>query len=903
MTVASVPFRSHRADDNGFTPRPCFEPFEVSAAEQSIVQRFEDVALRRGDATAVVDGEHAITYRALLTRASGIGAALQDRFGTRPGPVALRLSSGVAAIEALFGVLLSGRSYIFLPPDTGSSARDAIIAAVSPVAVISDVSEPTTETTLTEAADPAAPPGVLLDELNRDRGSFTPAGVHKQPGDLACLFATSGTTGIPKIVGLSHRAVLFDTGRQINDLFLGPDDRIDLLCHPSFSASLASIFTALLTGAELHVLNVRDHLGALGGWLTQSGITMSTMTVSTLRTLCATMPTGGAPPRLRLISVGGEPLLAKDVEAFFAAFPPPCVLQNAMASTETRTCAQYFVPRAMPDHGSIPIGWPAYGKEIVVLDADRAPVAAGQPGEIAVRSRYLAEGYINSAALTAERFVPQPDGSVLFLTGDRGSFRDDGCLTFHGRIDALVKIRGYRVEPGAVEDALTRDSRVRQAAVIVRESDAGEPHLVAYVVLGARTAATADQLLKAVADRLPAFAVPSALVLLGALPVTQNGKVDYRALRHRSAENVLPPSAFPEVDAAAAMRRIWSEALGHSDCGPDDSFFECGGDSLSAIRVQIQVHRQFGVDLPLETLVQYRSMRGLAEWLSRHPLSDSDAATLVLLSPGGAQVPLFCVPTIGGEPSGCRPLAHRLGGDRPVYGLGTTAAAARAGWDVSIEAMAAAHVRAIDRVISRDTPVLLCGHSFGAIIAFEMAHQLIAAGRPLGLLAIIDMPLDGRGPWWTWVPDVLGNVPAWLRYDAIQTDMATLVARGVGKAALLVRRRLARFRRESGAPTPVDLRAYFGSQRVPIEMQERLIARLQALRRYRLRPLPAPVVLFRARAQALLGRNDRYLGWEAFATAVDVCDVPGHHESCVGEPNVARMAELLAAHLAAVQRS
>ena len=176
-----------------------------------------------------------------------------------------------------------------------------------------------------------------------------------------------------------------------------------------------------------------------------------------------------APPSLRLVSVGGEPLLAKDVAAFCAAFPASCVLQNAMAATETRTYAQYFVPRATAHDGSVPIGWPVFGKAVYILGPDGAPVGAGQPGEIAVRSRYLARGYINDPSLTADRFRPQPDGSVLFLTGDRGCFREDGSLTFHGRLDSMVKIRGFRVEPGAVEAALVRDSRVRQAAVVVRQ--------------------------------------------------------------------------------------------------------------------------------------------------------------------------------------------------------------------------------------------------------------------------------------------------------------------------------------------------------------------------------------------------------------------------------------------------
>lgn len=902
MTTPSAAARSERAENNGFVSRAGFEPFEVSGAEQSIVQRFSEVARRRSGATAVVSGHTAVTYEALLTRASSIGTALRDQLGTCPGPVILRLPAGAVAIEALLGVLFSGRSYLFLPPDTGLDAMGDMIAAVVPAALIVDGEAPTSGVEATDHA--RTPTTIALAGLTRGGGPVVGLAADTQPGDLACLFATSGTTGTPKIVGLSHRAVLFDIGRQTNDLYLGPDDRIDLLCHPSFSASLASIFTALLTGAELHVLDVRDRLATLGTWLTQSGITISTMTVSTLRALCATLPPGDAPPRLRLISVGGEPMLAKDVAAFCAAFPSSCVLQNAMASTETRTYAQYFVPRAAPRGGSVPIGWPVFAKDVVVLGPNRVPVVAGQPGEIAVRSRYLAQGYVNSPSLTAERFLPQPDGSVLFLTGDRGSFRQDGCLMFHGRVDSLVKIRGYRVEPGAVEEALVRDSRVRQAAVVVREPSGREPHLVAYVVLEAQTPATAEQLLDTLASRLPAYAVPSALVFVESLPVTPNGKTDYRALGDRNDEEETPASSgSASAGTAASLLQIWSDVLGHSDFGTEDSFFERGGDSLNAIRVQLRVHQRFGVDLPLEVLVRYPSVNRLTEWLTDHRESDPDAAALVLLHPGGTGLPLFCVPGIGGEVTGCRPLAERLGSDRPVYGLRTTAGAAFRGQDVSVESLAAAHLRAIDTVIARDTPALICGHSFGAIVAFEMAHQLKAAGRPLGLLSIIDMPLSaGHRQWWRRGRDVLVNLPVWLRYDVLETDWITLAVRGMGKSALMWRQLRAAARHERATTEP-DLRAYFGRQDVPIEMKERLTARLDALERYRLRPLPGTVVLFRARAQALFGRNDRRLGWDGLATAVDVCDVPGHHDSCANEPHVARLAELLSARLAAVRSS
>ncbi len=312
------------------------------------------------------------------------------------------------------------------------------------------------------------------------------------------------------------------------------------------------------------------------------------------------------------------------------------------------------------------------------------------------------------------------------------------------------------------------------------------------------------------------------------------------------------------------------------------------------------IHRRFKVDLPLEVLVRYPSVNTLAEWLTNGRESDHDGAALVLLNQGNNEIPLFCVPGIGGEPSGFGPLAARLG-ERPVYGLRTPNELH--GLDLSIEALAAECLRAIDAVTTPGTPALLCGHSFGAIVAFEMAHQLKAAGRPLGLLAIIDMPLKaGHRRGWYLVRDVLANLPAWVRYDLFETDWKTFAVRCRGKLAVLWRKMCATTHRERASSEP-DFPSYFGKRKVPIEMKERLTARLDALRRYRLRPFAGKIILFRARAQALFGRSDRHLGWERFAAAVDVCDVQGHHDSCVAEPYVSRMAELLSARLGPVKSS
>jgi len=905
MTTAarSLELRSTRAGDSGFEPRDGFEPFQLTDAEQSIARVFSRIALTRGDATAVVDDQTVVTYRSLLSRASAIAAAVSERLGDRPGPLVLRLPVGASAIEALLGVLFAGRAYLFLDPAAPDGETADTVAAAMPAAIVVDESTPGVADAPTLSRATAVIPRIRLGELAGARTTRPAAERHGEPQELACLFSTSGTTGTPKLVGLSHRAVLFDVGRQINDLCLGPDDRFDLLFSPSFSASLSPIFTALLTGGELHVLDVRDRLAALGPWLERAGITVSRMTVSTLRALSATVASGNA--RLRLLSVSGEPLLPKDVARFNAAFPASCVLQNAMVSTETRTYAQYFVPRGMTNEDAVPIGWPVYGKEVVLVDEDGLPVAGGQPGEIAVRSRFLARGYTNDPDLTARRFLPQQDGTVLFRTGDRGRFREDGCLLPLGRADSLVKIRGYRVEPEAVEAALATHERVSHSAVIVHEPAPGEPALAAYVVPCSGATVSTDELRAHLTRALPAYSVPSSITLVESLPVTRHGKVDRRALAVPKGGGRYRGLLRPNAEAMrSALIDIWTEVLPRrGGIGPGDNFFECGGDSLNALRLQLHVHERLGVDLPLDVLVRHPTLEGLAEWIDRTEGSEPRSRTLTQLQPGGSGVPLFCVPGIGGEPGEFEALTRRLGTDQPVYGFRATRGGTEPVAPTSIERIAADCLTEIDAVVRPEWPVLLCGHSFGGLVAFEIAQRLRAAGRRVGLVAIIDTPIARRDrrrlP--RRILDVFANLPAWIAHDALESSWRNLAVRSLGRAE----RGYGRVRAALGRPTAgrdLSLRAYFGIAEAPARFREEVSARFDAARKYHPEPYAGTVTLFRARARWLTSRRDRHLGWAGLALGgLEVFDVPGNHDSCLSERHVRHLSDPLKARLEAAR--
>jgi acyl carrier protein len=301
-------------------------------------------------------------------------------------------------------------------------------------------------------------------------------------------------------------------------------------------------------------------------------------------------------------------------------------LVNGYGPTEATTfsCC-YPAPRPLPGScDSLPIGGPIANTRVYVLDRYLSPVPTGVPGELYIGGDGLARGYLGRPALTAERFVPDPfgaePGSRLYRTGDRVRWLPEGVLEFLGRLDQQVKVRGYRVEPAEVEAALAEHSAVREAAVVARADPAGEKHLVAYVVPREERnegAPPAAELRRFLEGRLPGYMVPSAFVVVGALPLTASGKLD------RAVLPTLAPSAgtglereaafvAPRTTAETVLAAIWAEVLGVSRVGVHDNFFALGGHSLLATQVVSRIRSEFALDMPLRLLFERPTVSGLA---------------------------------------------------------------------------------------------------------------------------------------------------------------------------------------------------------------------------------------------------------------------------------------------------
>ena len=581
---------------------------------QSVSELFEAVVARASEKVAVVFEQQAVSYENLNRRANQLAHHLRT-LGVGPEVVVAVLTErSVETIVSFLAVLKAGGAYLPLEP-SAPPARLLFMMEDCGVKLL------LTQERLLGRLPEHPFPIVLLDDDQRlisseSKQNLSPVGV--TPEHLAYVMYTSGSTGKPKGIGIPHRGIV-RLVRGANYANLSADEVILQSAPVSFDAATFEIWGSLLNGGRVVLLPAeRASLEELGRTVKEHQVTTSFLTTGLFNVMVEERAEDLH--GLRQLLAGGDVMSVSHVERAIRELKG-CQIIPCYGPTENTTFTSCYPMTSVSQLGeTVSIGRPISNTKVYLLDANLQPVPIGVPGELYIGGDGLARGYFNQPSLTAEKFIPDPfteSGARLYRSGDLARYLSDGTMEFLGRIDHQVKIRGFRIEPSEIQTVLTEHPAVEQSVVLVRSDGEGEKTLLAYVV--AEQTVSVSELRAYLQARLPEYMIPTAFIMLSAIPLTPHGKVDRSALL--ALESSQPDSTAVYVGARTLVEEmlvgIWANLLDLQQVGIYDNFFELGGHSLLAVRLLSRIRESFQVEVTLHSLFETATVAGLAEEIER----------------------------------------------------------------------------------------------------------------------------------------------------------------------------------------------------------------------------------------------------------------------------------------------
>lgn len=716
-----------------------WNPHGHVSKQQTIPAQFEYIASKFPKRIAVSDEKEELSYADLNKKANQLARILLEKGLRTDAFVALLMPRTVDMVVSILAVLKTGAAYVPIDPIYPQDRINYILQDANPHCLI-------TTQELTPHIEGIEM--IIVDE--HSCSSYPSENIKLEecsapllPMSPAYIIYTSGSTGRPKGVVIPHQNVIRLLDATDKWFHFNEEDRWSLFHSYAFDFSVWEIWGALLYGGELIVIPYdisRSPLDFLG-WLADKQITVVNQTPSAFYQLMQAdkeLPALSQKLSLRYVVFGGEALDLTRLQEWYERHPADSpTLINMYGITETTVHVSYLALDEKLSHSQANslIGAAIPDLNIYVLDECLEPVPPGVIGEMYVGGEGLAQGYINKAALTAERFIANPygaPGSRMYRTGDLARWTKDGELDYIGRIDHQVKVRGFRIELGEIEQVLLKHPEVAQAAVLAREDRPGDVRLAAYYVTEQDTKVT-EQLLKEFASlSLPSYMVPSSYTLLEQMPLTANGKLDKKQLPAPSI--MLQEFVLPTTPQEALLCELFCEVLNLPQVGTEDSFFELGGHSLLAVQLISRIREAFGKELVIGHLFEAPTVSGLAHILQKGAASQALNVVLPLRS-GNKQ--LFCIHPAGGLSWCYAGLLKSLPADYALYGIQAQGIANEEELPHSLADMAMHYIQAI-KEIQPTGPYQLLGWSLGGNVVQEMAVQLERLGEEVSLLCILD---------------------------------------------------------------------------------------------------------------------------------------------------------------------
>lgn len=853
-------------------------------------EKFSEQACRNPHQIAVICGDQSINYGELEERSNQLAGLLVEKGVLPQSRVCLYAERSIEMVIGMLSVLKTGAILTAFSPTT---PRKLIESSLSAAEVKYVLVSRELENALNQAGLSIIP---LPDGRLTFEFSMKKPEVAITPDQGALLLYTSGSTGIPKGVLYSHQGLL---NRFCSHNHIVPLNPSDIYAQSSPLSSIDAydeILIPLTEGCgvciipERLVRSPRDFVTALHeGQVTR----MLLVPVLLEMILRVQEPIDKLLSHIRTWFVGGDRLNLELVDLFYQRFSSSA-LYNYYGLTEgdaTILNTKNFVD---PGDSSVPIGKPAPGNRVFILDDSLSLVPYGLPGQIYIGSFGLALGYYNQDKLTREHFLTnslaKDVGNKLFKTGDLARYLPDGTIEFLGRKDFQVKIRGNTVNLNEVEDHLKKHHAVINCTVIAKPDQSGNLQLVGYVVRSILEVSVQD-LRSYLLDRLPEYAVPTAIVFLPGLPLNANGKIDRASLPAPVYKDYAHSHTFqsPSTPLEIWLAQVWEKILNIDLIGVHDNFFDLGGDSIRVISLLAEIERELGRELPMNLFFQHATIAKLSKILTEQVTEPWSC--LVPIQTGKQKgdrqrKPFFCVHADGGVFFYHR-LSKAMGEDQPFYGLQARGLDGRETPFSSVEEMASQYISEIFTVQPHG-PYYIGAFSMGGMIAFEIAHQIQAAGRQVGLLALF----DAYGPNYPVIPSSKDLVKYKLtthinslRILPLTGQIRYLWKRGRSRTRKILARILGKIFYAMKLPLPRFIR--YDVVRRTIE---------DVINKYQPQKYVGELTLFRASEQPSGCIPDPYLGWgDLVSGEIRIVDIFASHNSLLKEPFVQDLADRLKA--------
>lgn len=867
---------------------------DVNYPQIPIYQHIETHAAWNPNAIALTFKEQRLTYAELNQRANQLAHYLKTVGVTAEVRVAVCVQPSPEIAISLLGILKAGGVYVPLEPAHPQERMTSILEDTQAKVLL-------TQAQLLPNLPTSAEHTICLDKNWETIQQFP---THNPENEIfidqtAYIIYTSGTTGKPKGVMASHRNLVNYILATQERFGFDHHDVIPAIARFTFSISMFELLSPLAAGGTLVVLEREHILDFKRLTRTLEQLTMLHTVPSLMQKLLAYIKDNGLDIQkfqgIKHVFTGGDIVAPDLLEAMKNVFQNANVYVLYGCSEVSSLCSTYPVSRDQIVTKS-PVGKPFNNVCVRLYDSAQNLVPIGTPGEIYVGGAGVTKGYLHRDDLTQEKFV-MLDGQRFYRTGDLGRFLADGNLEFLGRTDFQIKLRGIRIELGDIEATLRQAPGVSEGVVMARELARSEKSLVAYVVLDQTQNPTLKDIRRFLQAKLPDYMVPAAFVVLEAMPLNPNQKVDRRALPMPTAENL---AGFKTVIPAGneleqQLTEIWESVLGIQPIGIQNNFFEMGGSSLLAVQMLTQIEKLWGKSLPITTLLQAPTIEDLVLVLNNVE-PEEGMGDLVTLQSGGSKPPLFCIYGV----LLYQDLVNHLDPDQPVYGvflqeevdlLKTGRCDQHNCVFASVPTIAARYLETI-RCFQPHGPYYLAGESFGGVVAFEMATQLQAAGEEVALVALLDSWLLNG-----YTQPLVQRLK--LHWKLLSKHGLSYIVKRVQRRTQMVRRKLA----ASLHKVYQQLHPFSGSISLAVTEVTQQDVRASVLQRasrlYVPKPYSGKMVLFRAMERDVFEVGyDRDLGWGPLAAGgLEIFDVPGDHLGILKDPNVRVLAEKLQLYL------